>query len=134
MSRRAGSEKTTVLTINATSGASPLTALSVDADKVFSPKIIVIANASGLTATVTITGLGTFVVATADTFEYELSDVELAIGADYIISTDQTVDVTTYYTLYDESAGITKDAARFASLNPPLATRTPNFLKGRSKS
>jgi hypothetical protein len=141
MARRAGTEKTfdkTIISFDVASGVMVLVA--PDVDKILSPKTVQVSSHGGgnleyniLAGSDTILH-GHVVSNSSDSFEWPDS-YELSQGSGlYIESLAQDGSVTIYYTCYDESAGITKVAARAASLNPPLAIRTPNFLNGGDKS
>ena len=141
MTRRTGTEKTLDVTIISFAPASGvMTLVAPDSDKILSPKTAQISSHGGGDLEYNILSGSDIILHghvgsnTSDVFEWP-SDYEIAQGSGlYIESLAQDGSVTLYYTCYDESAGITKIASRAASLNPPLAIRTPNFVKGRSKS
>ena len=59
---------------------------------------------------------------------------ELAIGSGVAFVTDNNVDVTFFYSLYDERTPISKEAARAATCNSITVTRTPNQFGGQAKT
>lgn len=141
MSRRTGTEKTfdvTLLSVIAGSGAMVLVA--PDADTILSAKIAqVSAEGSGnfeynILAGNDIILHGHVPEYSSITFDWPDSYEAPKGSGLYIEALENDGSITLYYTPYDESAGITKLASRTASLNPPLATRTPNNVKGRVKT
>ena len=141
MARRAGTEKTYDVTIISFAPASGVMELvAPDSDKILSPKTAQISSHLGGNLEYNILAGNDIILHghvsgnDASTFTWPES-YEIAQGSGlYVESLVSDGAITLYYTCYDESAGITKVAARTASLNPPLAIRTPNALNGGDKS
>ena len=138
MARRSTVEKVLIATGNFTAGTGELvTAVS---DSILAPKEVCIA-AGGSAASVTLThgaASGLFLTASVpanDTACVFFPDgLELTKGDNIEVTTDQTVDVTLHYCLYDESAGVTKVASRAATFSNVTVTRAPNAVPGQAQS
>jgi hypothetical protein len=147
MARRSGTEKLTKTIVSVTSTCPTKTDLAAPVvGAVYSPRQLVCTNMgtggvglnicegdTPLLPTVVIAGSGTFVWTPS-----ELGDLELAIGSGLTacLTVPGTVDIASYFVQYDESAGITKEAARNATYVPSNATaiRTPNHFGGQAKN